>query len=169
MECNENKNIPTFFYVLNDVILFNQNHNFIDSITSTAIQLPIYCWPCVSGSVRMISESPGSVMDKVQTRKYLPHAVPNSMLLPLQWWTPVLANIAQYSISDFLFVHKSNRQNSINFRSNIIRLQFVQKKIEILLNMSERVSRCNARHRHSAVANSVIIILNIQQNRNDYG
>lgn len=44
----------------------------------------IYCVPCVSGNWRiMISESPGSVIDNVHTRKYLPHAVPNSMLFPL--------------------------------------------------------------------------------------
>lgn len=46
---------------------------------------------------------PGSIIASVQTLQYLPQAVPSSMLLPLQWWTPVLANIAQYSISDFLW------------------------------------------------------------------
>ncbi len=35
------------------------------------------------GMERMISESPGSVMLRQQTRKYLPHAVPKSTLLPL--------------------------------------------------------------------------------------
>lgn len=34
------------------------------------------------GMVRMMSESPGSVMAREQTLKYLPHAVPSSMLLP---------------------------------------------------------------------------------------
>ena len=42
-------------------------------------QLPV----CASGNVRMMSESPASVIDKVQTRKYRPQAVPNSMLFPL--------------------------------------------------------------------------------------
>ena len=31
----------------------------------------------------MMSESPGSVIDSVQTRKYLPQAVPSSMLFPV--------------------------------------------------------------------------------------
>ena len=38
-------------------------------------------WPS-EGMLLMMSESPGSVMDREQTRKYLPQAVPNSMLLP---------------------------------------------------------------------------------------
>lgn len=46
------------------------------------------------GMVLMISESPGSVIDNVATLKYLPHAVPNSMLLPEYWKTSVLDNIA---------------------------------------------------------------------------
>lgn len=46
------------------------------------------------GIVLMISESPGSVIDKVATLKYLPHAVPNSMLLPEYWKTSVFDNIA---------------------------------------------------------------------------
>jgi hypothetical protein len=46
------------------------------------------------GMVLIISESPGSVIDKVATLKYLPQAVPNSMLLPEYWKTSVLDNIA---------------------------------------------------------------------------
>lgn len=46
------------------------------------------------GMVLIISESPGSVMDNVATLKYLPHAVPNSMLLPEYWKTSVFDNIA---------------------------------------------------------------------------
>lgn len=30
-----------------------------------------------------MSELPGSVIERVQTRKYLPQAVPNSMLFPV--------------------------------------------------------------------------------------
>ena len=41
------------------------------------------CPPSLAGMERMMSESPGSVMESVQTRKYLPQAVPNSMLLPV--------------------------------------------------------------------------------------
>ena len=53
---------------------------------------PLYASPW--GMDLMMSESPGSVMERLQTRKHLPQAVPNSMLLPVQWWTPVLANMA---------------------------------------------------------------------------
>ena len=37
----------------------------------------------VSGMVLMMSESPGSVMERVHTLKYLPQAVPSSLLLPV--------------------------------------------------------------------------------------
>ena len=39
------------------------------------------CWS--DGIERMISESPGSVILRTETRKNFPHAVPNSMLLPV--------------------------------------------------------------------------------------
>ncbi len=35
-----------------------------------------------SGMDLMMSESPGSVMERVQTLKYFPQAVPSSLLLP---------------------------------------------------------------------------------------
>lgn len=38
-----------------------------------------------SGWVRMMSESPGSVMERADTRKSLPHAVPNSTLSARDW------------------------------------------------------------------------------------
>ena len=38
---------------------------------------------CSDGMERMMSESPGSVMLRTDTRKYLPQAVPSSMLLPV--------------------------------------------------------------------------------------
>lgn len=47
------------------------------------------CWGCCwedawsAGMDRMISESPGSVTLRTDTRKNFPHAVPSSMLLPL--------------------------------------------------------------------------------------
>lgn len=37
---------------------------------------------CPSGIVRMISESPGSMIDNVLTLKYLPQAVPRELLSP---------------------------------------------------------------------------------------
>lgn len=42
-------------------------------------------WPSCT---RMMSESPGSVMVIDEQRKYLPHAVPRSTLLPTKWCTP---------------------------------------------------------------------------------
>lgn len=42
-----------------------------------------YCGPpSPEGMDRIMSESPGSVIDIAHTRKYLPQAVPNSTLLP---------------------------------------------------------------------------------------
>jgi len=37
---------------------------------------------CSPGTVRIMSESPGSVIARIPTRKYLPQAVPNSILFP---------------------------------------------------------------------------------------
>ena len=46
-------------------------------------KLVLYCvYPSV-GMDLMMSESPGSVMDRQPTLKYLPQAVPRSMLVPL--------------------------------------------------------------------------------------
>ncbi len=39
--------------------------------------------PESAGTVRMMSESPGSMMERVLTRKYLPQAVPSDTLSPL--------------------------------------------------------------------------------------
>ena len=45
-------------------------------------KLKIYASTVAPGMVRIISESPGSVMERVQTLKYFPQAVPSSLLSP---------------------------------------------------------------------------------------
>jgi len=67
-------------------------NDFHVSMSVNSISVPHSCWSLVifstvyfsagAGSSLTISESPGSVMDKVETRKYLPQAVPKSMLFP---------------------------------------------------------------------------------------
>ena len=49
----------------------------------TTVQ-PVHSFlPESAGTVRMMSESPGSIMERVLTRKYLPQAVPSDTLSPL--------------------------------------------------------------------------------------
>lgn len=55
-------------------------NKFITKKLSSFI-INFYCI-CVSGIDLIISESPGSVIDSVHTLKYLPQAVPSSILFP---------------------------------------------------------------------------------------
>ena len=63
----------------------NISHHGFHFIKNQQVQAEIDHCPCppsLAGMDLMMSESPGSVMERVQTRKYLPQAVPSSMLLP---------------------------------------------------------------------------------------
>lgn len=73
--------IAIYFFKSTDSYKLN-SIEFQNSKKNEKFSLRIY-WGWASGNVRMMSESPGSVIDNVQTRKYLPQAVPNSILLPL--------------------------------------------------------------------------------------
>ena len=65
-----------FFFILLGFLL---NRNKVKSSFDYELAMAVAWSP---GIVRMISESPGSVIATIPTRKYLPQAVPNSMLFP---------------------------------------------------------------------------------------
>ena len=70
--------VPAFY--------FTQNWSKKELTDGVVLQLVFMLQPGVYASAwgidRMMSESPGSVMERVQTLKYFPQAVPSSMLFP---------------------------------------------------------------------------------------